>query len=237
MTLEQFTWWDLIVEVVIFIGSYFLLRFLKRRLSQPSITSTVAERTRQIVEVILLIYEPLVVLIVTSTFVLINPYLHGVIVGGLAILAFPYLRHYLSGILIRLGSQVALGKQIKTQGIQGVISKVGRAGLYLQTPDGRHFANYTDVYHDGFTLTDQEIGGFYALQVRSPIEKEKQVEKELLDVMSSLPYLDWNHRPKIRTSAANSKELHVQLSVKEEKHLHELVQALEERDYQCLILT
>lgn len=237
MSLEQFTWWDLILETILFIGSYFLLRFLKKRLSQPSATSTIAERIRQIVEVILLIYEPLVVLIIVSTFVLINPYLHGVIVGGLAILAFPYLRHYLSGILIRLGSQIALGKRVKTSDIQGVISKIGRAGLYIQVPDGRHFANYTDVYRNGFTLTDQEIGGFYALQVRSPIEKDKQVEKELLDLMASLPYLDWNHRPKIRISPANNRELQVQVSVKEERHLHELIEALEERDYQCLILT
>ncbi|MEM1326299.1 MAG: hypothetical protein AAGI23_10115 [Bacteroidota bacterium] len=235
MNLEQFTWSDLLVEAVIFIGSYFVLRFLKRRLSQPSITSPLAVRTRRWVEVILLIYEPLVVLIIGSTFVLINPLLHGVIIGGLAVIAFPYLRHYLSGLLLQINQQISLGKRLKTDQQQGVITRIGRLGLYLQTTDGRSFTNYTDIYKKGYTLTDQEVGGFYALQIKSPVERK--ADAAFLDLLASLPYLDWNHRPKIRTSTTNNQELHVQLSVKEEKHLHELIRSLEEREYECEVLT
>jgi hypothetical protein len=175
-----------------------------------------------------------VILIVGSTFVLINPLLHGVIIGGVAIIAFPYLRHYLSGLLLRINQQVSLGKRLKTANTQGVISRIGRLGLYLQTTDGRSFTNYTDIYKKGYTLTDQEVGGFYALQVHSPVEK--RADKEFLDLLASLPYLDWNHRPKIRTTPDDHQKLNVQLSVKEEKHLYELIRTLEERDYECTIL-
>ncbi|MEM9887601.1 MAG: hypothetical protein AAF849_17025 [Bacteroidota bacterium] len=236
MDIEQFTWWDLFLEAVVFLGVYFILRFLDRRFSNMISTSSFIDTTKKVVHTVLLIYEPLVVLIIGSTFVLVNPLLHGAIIGGLVVIGFPYLRHYLSGRLMQFDSRITLGKQIKFDQVKGIVAQIGRTGIYLQTPDGSYYTNYTNLYKKGYTLTDQEdAGGFYQLKIKSP--NEKASANDLLDLMASLPYLDWNHRPKIRADQEQPKRLNVQVSVKEERHLQELIQALEERKYECEVVT
>ncbi|MEM0992780.1 MAG: hypothetical protein AAGI49_07065 [Bacteroidota bacterium] len=235
MNIEQLTWLDLFLEAVVLIGVYFLLRFLDQRLSNTLNTSSFVITIKRVVHSVLLIYEPIVVVLVGSTFVLINPLLHGVIMGGLLIVGFPYLRHYLSGRLMQFDNRISIGKQIKLEDVKGVIAQIGRTGIYLQTSDGSHYTNYTELYKKGYTLTDQEeVGGFYQLKIKRPNEKGNATD--LLDLMATLPYLDWNHRPKIRTDAQSSQQYNVQISVKEERHLHELIRALAERKYECEVV-
>lgn len=236
MYVEEFTWWDFFFAAIILLGIYFLLRFANKRLSSVSLEKPYIEVLKKVVYYSLVIYEPLVVLSLGSIFILIHPLQHGIIVAGLLIISFSHLRHYLSGRLLQLDKYLAVGKQIQLDHKKGVISDIKRTGLYVQTAEGRHFLNYTDLYEKGYTLvTNDDIGGFYQLRIKTP-ENQSGVE-HLLDLLSTIPYLDWEYQPKIRPFESDDNDLKVQVSVKEERHLNEMMEALEEWGYHCSILS
>jgi len=228
----QLTWLNFLLAAIVLLGIYFLLRFADKRLSNAVLSNPFFDALKNVVHYGLLIYEPLVIVVLGSVFVLINPILHGVIIGGIAIISFQHLRNYVTGRLIQLDNHVAIGKQIKLQLQEGIISEIGRTGLYLQTTSGRHFIPYQEVYTTGYTLTNrEEVGGFYQLRIETP--EDKRGANQLLDLMATIPYLDWNHQPKISADSETENILRVQVSVKEEKHVHELITALHEWGYQC----
>ncbi|MEM8526571.1 MAG: hypothetical protein AAGG68_18150 [Bacteroidota bacterium] len=229
---QQITWLNLLFAAIVLLGIYFLLRFADKRLLNATLSNRYFDVLKNVVHYGLLIYEPLVVVVLISVFVLINPLIHGVIIAALAIIGFQHLRNYVTGRLIQLDNHVAVGKQVKLSQEQGVISEIGRTGLYLQTTTGRHFIPYQEVYITGYTLTNrEEVGGFYQLKIKTP--EDKKGENRLLDLMATVPYLDWNHQPKISIDSENENALRVQVSVKEEKHVRELMTALNEWGYQA----
>ncbi|MEN0049743.1 MAG: hypothetical protein AAF806_21965 [Bacteroidota bacterium] len=229
---QQLTWLNLLFAAIVLLGIYSLLRFADKRLTNASLSNPVFDRLKNTVHYGLLIYELLVIVVLGSIFVLINPILHGVIIGGIGIIGFQHLRNYLTGRLFQFDNHVAVGKQVKLSKQEGVISEIGRTGLYLQTTTGRHFIPYQEVYTQGYTLTNREdVGGFYQLKIETP--EDKKGANQLLDLMATVPYLDWNHQPKISADDKNQDTLRVQVSVKEEKHVRELMTALNEWGYQA----
>jgi len=229
---QQLTWLNLLFAAIVLLGIYFLLRFADKRLASASLSNPFFDGLKNTVHYGLLIYELLVIVVLGSIFVLINPILHGVIIGGIGIIGFQHLRNYLTGRLFQLDNHVAVGKQVKLQAQEGIISEIGRTGLYLQTTTGRHFIPYQEVYTHGYTLTNrEEVGGFYQLRIETP--EDKKGASRLLDLMATVPYLDWNHQPKINADNEMQNVLRVQVSVKEEKHVRELMTALNEWGYQA----
>ncbi|MEL6717107.1 MAG: hypothetical protein AAFP82_00155 [Bacteroidota bacterium] len=229
---QQITWFNLLLAAIVLLGIYFLLQFVDKRLANSTLSNRYFDVLKNVVHYSLLIYEPLVIVVLVSVFVLINPILHGSIIGFTAIVGFQHLRNYMTGRLIQLDNHVAVGKQVKLSQQQGVISEIGRTGLYLQTTTGRHFIPYQEVYNHGYTLTNRdEVGGFYQLKIETP--EDQKGANRLLDLMATLPYLDWNHQPKVSINDENPNALRVQVSVKEEKHVRELMAALNEWGYQC----
>lgn len=229
---QQLTWLNLLFAAIVLLGIYFLLRFADRRLTSASLSNPFFDSLKNTVHYGLLIYELLVIVVLGSIFVLINPILHGVIIGGIGIIGFQHLRNYLTGRLFQLDNHVAVGKQVRLQTQEGIIAEIGRTGLYLQTTTGRHFIPYQEVYTHGYSLTNrEEVGGFYQLKIETP--EDKKGASQLLDLMATVPYLDWNHQPKINADDEMQNVLRVQVSVKEEKHVRELMTALNEWGYQA----
>ena len=63
--------------------------------------------------------------------------------------AFSRIRDYLSGRIILFNPLIGVGKRMRTDKSTGVISKISRIGLYLQTGEGLHFVNYTTLLTEG----------------------------------------------------------------------------------------
>ncbi len=230
------TWTDFFTLDIFLLAFYFVLTFAQRMLPRLSMAERYLGPVRRTIDYIILAYEPLVILIVTSNFILIDPVLHGTLVAILLLAGFSHVRNYVSGRLVRLDPSIKVGERLKLQNTQGIITEKGRLGLHLRSSKGKHFINYSQLYSEGYLLlSGEEIGGFYQLNIR-PRDPEEKVDyaRRLSDLLTTTPYLDWNHTPEIRANTNNETlSYQARFSVREEGHLRDLI-ALIEKEWDCV---
>lgn len=230
-----FSWADLILAAVILYGIYALLSLLRDRLEHNSRTQGIRQGAYNVVAQFLLYYEPLTALLLATIFVFVNPLLHGVILALLVLAGFSRLRDYFSGRIVLGSPLVAVGKRMKADRFTGVISRINRIGLYLQTGEGLHFVNYTTLLTEGYSLiTGKDIGGYYQLHL-TPADGKSDPLTDLMDRLTTTPYLDRSFRPEVTQPEIDAPDIQVRLSVREEKHLSELLRLFQEWGYPATI--
>lgn len=217
---------------------YFALRLAYRLMAGASVSSRLLTTGRRLLRSALFLYEPLAILAWSAFFVFINPALHSLLVGVLVLAGYPHIRNYVSGRLIRLGHAIVPGKKLRSGAVQGAVSKLGRLGLYLQADDGRHYLSYSHLWDDGYTLlSGEDVSGVFHLSVRRKEEEgSDDVEVQLMDILATTPYLDWNHKPEWATGGAYDERFELRVVLKQEAHLRELMQLLEELGYSCKVV-
>ena len=234
---RQFSWANFLIVALGLIALYFMLQFIYTRMKKANFLGKYQNPIKKIVYYILVIYEPLVILILTGAFVLIDPVYHGLLVAFLIIIGFEHIRNYMNGRIVQFDNAVALGNRLKARDLQGIISQIGRLGLKLRTNKGLHFINYSQLLSEGFLLlAGEEIGGFYQLKIKpnQPNEKTDYII-QLSDLLTTSPYLDWNHKPELTASTNEPDQINVRVSVKEESHLYDLMLLIREWGYSCVI--
>jgi len=175
----------------------------------------------------------MVLLILSGIFVYINPPFHGILMLMLLIGGYRQIKDYLSGRIVHFDNYISVGKRLKTENTQGIISKMGRLGVKIRTNKGTHFINYSKLMTDGYMLlSGEEVGGFYQLNIQ-PNEPDEKIDysTQLMDLLATTPYLDWNHRPQLLPSKDTSKSIKARVVVKEESHLHDLIILIQEWGY------
>ena len=211
---------------------YFLLTFARQILKNNNYLGELRLPLLKLIERTLLFYEPLVLLILVSIFVLIRPPLHGLWVVLLIIGGFSHIKNYISGRILQLEQGIAVGNQIKFGGQKGVISKIGRLGLQLKSGKGTHHLNYSKLMSEGFTQSSgEEVGGLHKLKISPKEGINKNPLVHLKDLMTTTPYLDWNYQPSFTPTEDNGYQ--VRVMVREEGHLEDLVRLVEEWGYDC----
>ncbi len=231
---SQFSWGDLLTTAIALLALYFVLHSVGRFIPQIPFFRNFERQIDLAIHYLLLIYEPMVLIILGSVFVLVHPTLHGMLMGLLLVAGFSHMKNYLSGRLIQLDNTLAPGKRVAIQDLKGIILKMGRLGINLQTADGWHFMDYGSLFSKGYTLiSGEEIGGFYLLKItQKDPDKGPPQRDEVLDLLLTAPYLDMKHKPEFLPIEEDSSELIVRISVKDEGHLYELMTLIREWGYQ-----
>lgn len=227
------TWTHFFSLALILLLLFIVLRFLQEIFRRFDIMGQQHQATAlRIIHRILLIYELLVVLILGAAFVLISPFMHGLIVGALFLGAFPHIRNYICGRVIQFDRGVQVGNRLKHGDTSGTIATIQRVGLKLRTGKGLRFINYSKLLSEGYLLlAGDDIGGFYRLQIKpQEVQENINYQDQLLNVLHSTPYLNWQHRPIIKSIEDNG-QMDARVVLKEEKHLPDLVSLLEEWGY------
>ena len=235
---SQFNWRELLTIAFALIAFYFALRFIRRFLPRLAPSERIQAPVKNGIHYLLLIYEPLALLLISSVFIMINPFFHGLLLVLLLLPGFAHMRNYISGRIVQFDDAIAVGKRLQMQDIQGIIAERGRLGLKLRTGKGLHFINYSNMLSEGYLLmSGEEIGGLYHLKIR-PNEPEEKTDYavRLMDLLASTPYLDWTQRPELVPSTHNDHQYEARVLVKEENHLLDLVALIEDWDYSCKIL-
>ncbi|MFK8164021.1 MAG: hypothetical protein AB8H12_16370 [Lewinella sp.] len=224
-----FNWTNLMLVALLLWGTYLVLSYLKRSLLGTTFLGRYQRRTMEVLSVFLLLFEPITVLTLTMIFLFINPFTHGILLLVVILAAFTRIRDYVSGRIIQTSSLLVEGKRMKTAKSTGVISRIGRMGLYLQTGEGLHFVNYSKLLTEGYSLaTGKEVGGYYQLHIL-PEEMEGGRSIRLLEnKFVSTPYLDRSFRPELMINEKNDREIMARIAVREDQHLRELLQLMEE---------
>ncbi|MFK7924707.1 MAG: hypothetical protein AB8H47_22305 [Bacteroidia bacterium] len=208
---------------------YFLIQLLYRLTRRTTILGGAQARIKELFFALQLLFEPMALIVLSISFVFIHPLFCGSFVLLLFLVGFNQFRNYLGGKLVQLNHMLEAGRRLRFQNLNGIISDMGLLGLYMQTREGRHFVSYAQLLTQGYTIVSgTEIGGYYQLKIQNP-EKETLIQNsdDLMDILTSLPYLDWNFKPEI--SEEDPGWYKVKLLVREELHLRELLSLIEER--------
>ena len=238
--IHNFNWWEFLLTVLAIAGTYFVLFEIQQLTKHSSFSGRYQNRFRELFRQIFVVYEMLAIVVVGSVFVLVNPWVHGLILGFLIIGSWSYLKSYISGRWVHFENSIKEGSELKTVGLQGIVSKMGKVNFQLQTSDGVHHLNYNSLLHDGYTLiSGEEIGGFYhlALSPKDNLQNIKNHRLHLLDLFATAPYVDWHHKPELFQDETKPDTVDARILIKEESHLHELITLIKEWGYNCKMTT
>lgn len=224
-----FTWTNFLLAAIALWGVYWLLRVLRQRMRNGVLLGRYQQPIIRGISTFLLLYEPITILLLTLVFFFINPPMHGILLLLLCFAGFGRIRDYLSGRIILAAALVEEGKRMETLKASGIISRVGRIGLYLQTGDSLQFINYSSLLTKGYSVTTgEEIGGYYQLYIT--VEREEPPADSLswlADRFVSTPYLERAFKPELKW-AGDDEHISTRVSVREEQHLRELLELMGE---------
>ena len=227
----DYNWYHFILMVLISTALYVALLFIKRIVENISLSRTPKKRIRNILNWIILYFEPVAVIIALSLFILIRPVFHGLIAGFGLVIGLEHLKNYINGKILNSKGTLERGQVIKVRDVNGVISEKGKLGLRVKSEDGLHYIPYRLLVRSGYILSSGDrIGGLYQLDIQCPAEARYD-KNRLLDILISSPYLDLDYRPVVQESGHDDKFLKAKLSVKEESHIFDLINMLRENDF------
>ncbi len=235
----RISWWHFLLSTAALLAPYFVLRFSNRLWPGTARGLGMKGRIKEWLHYLLTLYEPFILLVITGLFVLVNPPLHGAMVLVLFLAGFSHVRNYISGRIVRFDESMNPGVQLQSRDMQGIISRLGNLGLHLKTLDGLYYISYSRLLADGYTLlSGEEMGGFYRLQVKTLQEDENALRTttQLGDLLATTPYLDWNHPPEWIPVTETGAPLQVRVLLREEQHLVELMQLMNEWGYGCEVV-
>ena len=183
------SWLGLSSLGIALLGFYFVLRLAYRLVAGVSVSSRLLTAGRRLLRSAMLLYEPLAILAWSAFFVFINPPLHSLLLGVLVLAGYPHIRNYVSGRMIRLGHAIVPGKKLRSGNVQGVVSRLGNLGLYLQADDGRHYLSYSLLWEYGYTLlSGEDVSGVFHLSVqREGEESHASFAVPLQDLLATTP--------------------------------------------------
>jgi len=233
----RFGWTDLLLTAVLLFVGYLVLQFVHQRVKRKPILGQFTKPVEESLSAILLLYEPISILLLGIILLFINPLLHGILLLLIITTGFSRLRDYFSGRVLLFKPLVKEGKRMKTGKFTGVITQINRLGLYLQTSEGLHFVNYSSLLTEGYSLvTGREYGGYYQLNITPPPEaKEAHPFRFLEDKFLTTPYLDRSFRPELFPGDSQEHKIKARISVREEKHLRELLALMSEWGYPATV--
>lgn len=234
----QYNWGNWLSMALLIFILYLVLQFVDRRLDKVNILGRYQERVHQLIRSSLLAYEPLALIILSVGFVLINPPFHGLGVGLLVLLGFNQLRNYINGRIVQFDKNIKKGAKVSVDKLSGVLAELGLFGLRIKNSQGLHFLNYSHVLNTGYLMhAGEQVGGYFSLKILAK-EKEGKVlpREQIMDLFAATPYLDWNYKPEISYSKKNPLQLNARVSVKEKKHLKDLILLIDEWGYDTEII-
>ncbi len=236
--MEQFTWLNLLKISVILIAIYFLLHLASRLLPLVRRRNGFIDLLEQLINLFILIFEPVTIGVIASYFVLINPLYHGIIIGLILLLGYNHLRNYFNGRIVLLMKNIRPGQKIKIKGQTGIVVHMDRLSFQLKTSNGIQTLGYYSLFQEGFMLlSGEEVGGYYNLVIDPIVEgKAKNIAENVLDLLATAPYIDHGLPIVLEHISEDLPTVRTRIIVKEENHLSHLITLLRENDFDCKIV-
>ena len=233
----NYSWGGLLSISLKLVLFYFALQLAHRilvRMSAPADWQLALDR---FVQCSLLLFEPAVVLVIGSYFILIKPFFHGLMVILLLLACLRQLRTSFSWRILLFDPSLKVGTRLSHQDLNGLITYIGRLGMRLQTNKGLHFLNFEDLLKNGYTLLiGEKNSSFFRLKVNVPEAENKETKLEQLhELLQVVPYLNWRHRPQITAGNSPRQAWRVEIALHYEKHLNYFIQRLEEQDFSAKV--
>jgi hypothetical protein len=241
---SRISWLTWLLFCLLLVGGYFLLHYVERVLNRVSFQWVEQGPVREVMRIVVIVYEPAALLLVASSFFIVRPVSNGLILLLILLVSFAHIRNYFSGKLLAIQGSLDVGMRMRTGETHGRIAHLGRLGMRLQTNEGLHHIDYGKLQNQGFALlAGEEVGGLYRLRIRSAegASGKKPDPRHLMDLLASAPFPEWTHTPEIYDGTEQHDDekgpyLDTQVLLKEEDHLHELIRLIKEWGYVSEVL-
>ena len=86
---------------------------------------------------------------------LVNPILHGLVLGVLLLLSFPSIRQVIRGLAILSEAKLRRGQLVEVEGTRGVIHKIGWTSLSISSGGKAHIIPYMKISKTGLSISDK----------------------------------------------------------------------------------
>ncbi len=219
-----FGWKDLGLLAILLVGLYVLVHFIRVAVERYLKENRIGNRLQMSTRRFELFYKPLAWLILLLGFISINPIWHGSFALTTGILAFPYLRNYVSGLFLRSNALLEIGATIQNQDKKGEISKINFLGLVLDTEKGEQFIWYRQFDKEGFVILSPQIN----LRQQTIYFKSEMPANQLLDTLFDHPSLSFGKRVSLRSTTVEDIYL-FQFSLEQGAQLEDLTAYVNER--------
>ena len=231
---SQITWMRWIFVSVIVLLVYLLVRVLHDASEKMSLLGGWKKLIYDMMHSAYVLSGSVGILIVLITFIMIQPFVHGLLVFVIIVLGFTLLKNYFLGKMMQLKNDCYTGQKIKFNDTEGFIKEIGRTSITLQTAEGARHVSYVQMFNEGFTqLQSSEIGGLQSIYINVG-DTAKNTIQDIKDRLWESPYLDWAFEPEVTiTNIKNQFEVKVLLS--ERNHLDDFTNLISEWGYQCSI--
>jgi hypothetical protein len=221
--------------VILLAGGLFyalLIAVQQQIIPRLSLTFRAEDRWKNSLRQVMLLYELFFVVVMSSLFILLNPFWDGLIVFFLVLITFPLIRNYLIGRLLCFDRDFGTGKRIIIGDTKGVINHMNRLGIYVNTNNGMQYFNYKQLQTGGFSIvTDSNMEEYCDLNISVPEEQSTNAQDLLFQLMG-VPYLDNGYKP-ILIKSETDQVFRIRVLIRKGNHRSELLQLIEGWGYRC----
>ena len=227
------SWSQFLFIVLLVFGVYWVLRIANNIFEKASLLGGWKEKVHNVLHKVFILAEPLGILIIIASFILINAIVHGIVALVLLLISYSLIKSYFSGRVLQLNDELFLGQKIKVNQSEGFIQDIGRANLTLQTKQGIEYLSYVQLFDHGYTqLQGEKIGGLQALLIEGDANEPDLSIQNIQDKLWESPYLDWSFDPEV--SITNIKnQFEVRVLLREKTHIEDFRNLINEWGYAC----
>ena len=235
---SRFTWANFLTIALVLLAIYFVMRFLEQLIRWSFFSQGFKANWKRFWRRVWLVYELVALVILAGVFVFINPVFHGLFLLLFLIGGFSYIKSYVSGRILLFDKDIVEGIELKTNNLRGIIAKLGRSRLHLQTEEGMCHLNYYQLIENDYTLIPgKKISRFCYLQLipEEEISNLEHLKLRLMDLFVTTPYIDRNHKLELLIEEGKA-AVNAKILLKEDNYLPELIALIKEWGISCKIL-
>lgn len=175
---SYYSWWQFLILAGILLVVYLLINRFKRFFYY--ITGFQTLHIPNAILIVVLILE----------FILINPRLHGLIVGVGFILFYPVLTSYLKGIVVANNAKIDIGDLIKVGKDRGKVSDINLSGVKVLTESNNLFIPYSKLSSEVIEKYESDQSRYISFICRPNSEDKRLSLYEVERIVFNFPFLE-----------------------------------------------
>ncbi|MBT8219967.1 MAG: hypothetical protein KJP00_09080 [Bacteroidia bacterium] len=165
--------------------------------------------------------EPVIVLMIATYFLSINPIMHLLILAVVFLFGYGQIKDYFTGKSMLYSNELPLRSRIEYGDKIGLIMDRSRFGIHIQTKDGVDFLRYSKLYQDGFKLnTLDTYGGYFEFQVDANNFGDMSIH-DIKEMILQSPYSNILYDTQVNSSVSPG-QIQFNVHLRDESHLDDL---------------
>ena len=231
----HFTWFQFFLFAALGFSAIKFIGLIKIPRDSMIYNYKIANVIRNYLQKAVISSEPVIIVFLVAVFVSINHLYNGIIVLVSILIFFPNLRDYFVGRILLFNSTIEINQKIKIKEHNGIVRKIGRFGLQIQTKTTKIHIRYTDVYKNNLIVINENESSseICILDIKSKKKiKLQELKNSLIEFMATVPFVEHSFKPQLKTDFENG-SVTIKILLKKDIPTEHLIKLLEENYFAC----